>query len=151
LTTSQKFSNLCIITNKCPTIPQKTTKSSFLRRYSSIQRHYSRAIDDYSCMGQSMLDYGSEHPRLWVRACSTMGQSILGYGSAHPPLWVRASSTMGQSILDYGSEHPRLRVSTSSAIGQSILRYGSEHPTPLVDKVPPNTQSHPQTCAGIVL
>ena len=128
LTTSLKLSNLCIITNKYPTIPQKTTKPSFLRRYSSIQRHYSRVIDDYSSMDQHILRYGSEHPRLWVRASSAMGRSILDYGSEHPRLWVRASSTMGRSILDYGSEHPRLWVRASSTMGRSILDYGSEHP-----------------------
>gem|GEM_PF-4704302 len=98
-------------------MPQKTIKPSFLRLCSRIQRHYSRVIDDYSCMGQRILRYESAHPPLWVGASSTMGQHMLDYGSEHPRLWVSTSSTMGQSILDYGSEHPRLWVRASSTMG----------------------------------
>jgi len=111
--------NLYMIINKCPIIPpqKKHTKSSFLRLYSSIQRHYSRVIDDYFCMGQHMLRYGSAHPPLWVSTSSAMGQGMLGYESAHAPLWVRACSAMGQHIVLYGSAHSSLWVSASSAMG----------------------------------
>ena len=117
--------NPCIIANKCPIKPPNPLFYAVILAFNVIilvSLMITPAwVSASSAMSQSILRYGSEHPRLWVSTCSTMGQSILGYGSAHPRLWVRASSTMGRSILDYGSAHPRLWVRASSAMGQHML------------------------------
>jgi len=123
--------NPCIIANKCPIKPPNPLFYAVILAFNVIilvSLMITPAwVSASSAMSQSILRYGSEHPRLWVRAYSAMGRSILDYGSEHPRLWVRASSTMGQSILRYGSEHAPLWVSASSTMGRSMLGYGSEH------------------------